>query len=382
MPLVLAFTGFLSNSAVNYQLARAEEPGPLPPAIVTGNSTEICLNSRASIHSGPAGAATDQQIANVLWAAGKAPVIGGYRTIYLTTPNANYIYHPEDHSLEYYSGATVSHAFRMNYERELDFDAGVSYTLALAASVSLWTGTQSQLASCPQQANLNFWITGVPGFTDELVAVSSDSSLPNPEMDRPINLEEIIAGLRLYKKFSDRGDLTPQQISQILWAGYGCTPHWTNNGRGGLTVPSSLARYFLTNRIYVVQDKIWRYCNRVGSDLTTRDHRLELVHEADVREELREALTGIPEAPCYILLCLTEPDLQDWKARIEVGFAAGGMLLQAAALRLGSDFRVPLSTAEQTEIQQITQVPTTDFPHAVVAIGNVTPRAKDPAKLE
>ena len=264
----------LGGLAVGYlgsRKALAEEPGPLLPPTVTGNSAEICLNSRVSRHSGLGGTATDQQISNVLWAAGKAPVTGSYRTIYLTTPNAKYIYHPEDHSLEYHSAETVSNAFRINYDRERDFDAGVSYVLALWASVSLWTGTASQVASCPQIADLNFGINTVPGLTSELVAVSSDGSLPNPTTDGSNNLEAVLAHLRLRTELRDDLDLTPQRLSQILWAGYGCSAHMTANGRGGLTVPSWVAEYFLTNRIYVVDARVSRYCNRVGSNLATPD---------------------------------------------------------------------------------------------------------------
>jgi len=366
----LGLGGLAAGAYLVSRGTRAEEPGPLPPPIVTGNSTEICLNSRVSRHSGLGGTATDQQIANVLWAAGKAPVTGSYRTIYLKTPNATYIYHPEDHSLEYYSAGTVANAFRINYDRERDFDAGVSYVLALWASVSLWTGSASQVASCPQQSDLNFGINTVPGLTDQLAAVSSDASLPSPATDGPDHFEEVLAGLHLRDRLRPDLDLTLQQLSQLLWAGYGCTPHWTANGRGGLTVPSWMAGYFLTNRIYVVTDRVWRYCNRVGSNLATRDHRLELVRDVDVRDAIRQALPDIPAAPCYILLCLTESGLGVWYQRLETGFAAGGILVQAGAMGLGCAFKAALSSAEQAAVQQITQIPTSDCPHAVVAVGH------------
>jgi hypothetical protein len=370
----LGVGGFVLGGYLGEKRAKAEEPGPLLPPIVTGNSTEICLNSRVSRHSGLTGTATDQQIANVLWAAGRAPVTGSYRTIYLKTANCTYIYHPEDHSLEYYSDETVSNAFRINYDRERDFDAGVSYVLALWESVSLWTGTQSQLASCPQMRDLNFGIASVPGLTSELVAVSSDSSLPDPETDGQNSLEEVISGLRLRDRFHPPGDLTDSQLSQLLWAGYGCTAHWTANGRGGLTVPSWVAEYFLTGRIYVVHDKVWRYCSRTGSDLRTRDHRLELVQDADVREQVKQALPGIPQASCYVLLCLTQSGLGTWYQRLETGFVAGGILAQAGAIDLGCNFKAALSAQEQADLQQITQIPASDYPHAVVAVGR-TPSA-------
>ena len=63
----------LGHGLVGSSYVWAEGPGPLLPPIVTGNSPEICLNSRLSYHSGLGGTATDQQIANVLWAAGSEP---------------------------------------------------------------------------------------------------------------------------------------------------------------------------------------------------------------------------------------------------------------------------------------------------------------------
>ena len=365
----------LGGLAVGYwggRRASADERSPLVPPIVTGRSTEICLNSRVARHSSLGGTATDQQIANVLWAAGRAPVTGSYRTIYLKTHNGTYIYHPEDHSLEFYSSGTVTNAFRIDYDRERDFDAGVSYTFALLGSVSLWTGTASQVASCPQQSDLNFGIASVPGLTSQLVAVSSDGSLPNPVTDGTDRLEEVLANVRLRDELRSDLELTPQRLSQVLWGGYGCSAHMTSNNRAGLTVPSWVAEYFLTNRIYVIGPRVTRYCNRVGSNLATRDHRLQLVRDADVRGALRQALPDVPAAPCYVLLCLTQTGLNTWYQRLETGMAAGGMLAQAGALGLGCAFKAALSTTEQTSLQQITQIPTSDYPHAIVAVGHRT----------
>ncbi len=349
--------------------AWAEGVGPLLPPIVTGRSAEICMNSRVSSHSGLAGTATDQQIANILWAAGRAPVTGSYRTIYLTTPNAKYIYHPETHALEYYSTGVLNIGPRLNYDRERDFDMGVSYVLALWASVSLWTGTASQILSCPQQTDLNFGIGSVTGLTTQLVAVSSDGSLPNPVTDGQDHFEDVVAGLQLRDRFRTDLDLTPQRLSQILWAGYGCTPHMAS-GDAGLTVPSWAMGYFLTNRIYVADARVSRYRNHLTSSLATRDHRLELVQNADVRAAMRQALPDLPVAPCYVVLCLLQADLNTWYKRLEVGMAAGGMLLQSGALGLGCAFKAALSSAEQTSLKQILQIPAADYPHAVVALGH------------
>ena len=78
----------------------------------------------------------------------------------------------------------------------------------------------------------------------------------------------------------------------------------------------------------VDQDGVSRYHNRnPGSDLTTRDHRLEQTRTGDVRDGLRSAARDLPDAPCYILLCPDAEDVDNWYARLETGFAAGNMLL-------------------------------------------------------
>jgi hypothetical protein len=97
-------------------------------------------------------------------------------------------------------------------------------------------------------------------------------------------LEEVLAQVRLHRRLRTNPELSVQQLSQLLWAAYGCTPHMTASSRAGLTVPSWMAEYFQTNRIYVVKDRVYRYCNRAGSNLATRDHRLELVYDARTLE--------------------------------------------------------------------------------------------------
>jgi hypothetical protein len=366
----LGLGGLAVGGCLNPLTGQGQAAGPLLPPVTTGNSVELCLNSRVSNHLVVVGGtASAQQIANVLWAAGKAPVTGSHRTIHAKTPDGSYIYHPEEHALEFYSREIVPHALRINYDRERDFDAGVSYMCALSAAAALWTGSQSQLASCPQVADLNFGIADVPGLTSQLVAVSSDDSLPAPATEGSGNLEDVLGALRLDAVLQADVELTPPEVSQLLWAGYGCTPHTTFSGRRGLTVPSWVAQYFLTNRVYVVDAQVARFCNRQGTDFATRDHRLELVAGADVRTGVRQALPDLPAAPCYFLLCLTSSGLNTWYQRLETGFAAGGMLLQAGALGLGCAFQADLSGEAQAALQQVTQIPPNEYPHAVVAIG-------------
>jgi len=270
-------------------------------------------------------------------------------------------------------------AFVLSYERELDFDAGLSYMPAILASVSLWGSTESSVSSCPMRSKLYFGVQDVRGLTSELAAHSSvpegeDGWLPDPKTTGDNALETVLANLKYTGNF-DQTNLTRQQISQILWAGYGCTPHVSSNGRMGLTVPSAIARYFLTGTIYLVNENgVYRYHNRnPDKDLTTRDHRLERINSDDVRGGVRSAVSGLSQAPCYVMLCLDSSYVGQEFAQLEAGFVAGNMLIQVSAIDLGCYFKTKLTSGEQEAIQKATGIPSSHIPQVVISIGHTPP---------
>lgn len=352
----------------------AESAISLPQPIPTGQSIEICLNSRYSEHN-PRGTATDQQLSNVLWAAGKAPVTGAFRNIYVATPSGTYLYDPVSNSLNLYSKDIADRgAFVMSYERELVFDAGVAYMPAILASVSQWGANGVSVSSCPMRSKLYFGVQDVRGLTSEVVAHCSlpetdEGWLPDPQTTGSDTIEAVLTNLKYVDNFSQT-NLTKQQISQLLWAGYGCTPHQVANNRKGLTVPSAIARYFLTGTIYLVNENgVYRYHNRnPDTDLTTRDHRLERIKSGDVREDLRSAL-GLNRAPCYVVLCLNSADAGQEFAQLETGFVAGNMLMQATAMDLGCYFRTKITSVEQQAFKNAAGIPSSHIPQAIVSLG-------------
>ena len=389
----------------------AQPPEELPAPIVTANSVEVCLNSRYSQHS-LRGTANTQQISNIVWAAGRVPFTGAHRDIYVATRTATYLYDPAAHSLTWHSAeVTNDGAFAIIYESERDFDTGVSFMPALLASVSLNNSTVSAVASCPKgigypKARLIFGVQGGRGLTSELavhcsIAEGEPGWLPDPCTADDNSLEEVLANLNYVDSFGQE-NLTVQQASQILWAGYGCSNHAASNGRAGLTVPSAWANYYLTRSIYLVNENgVFRYHNRnPDTNFFTRDHRLERVepvgppprrssndvgeslrsaendldsittHEGDdVRDGLRSAVDGLPRAPCYVVLCLDASNVGDEYARLEAGFVAGSMLVQASAIGLGCHFTCALTPAEQAGIRAATEIPASHVPQAVVSIG-------------
>ncbi len=385
--------------------AQSVPAGSLPAPVITKNPVETCLNSRYSQHSLSRTPATVQQISNILWAAGRAPVAGKYRSIYVATPGGTYLYDPAGHSLSRHSSeVTNDGGFAIIYDAELEFDAGVMFMPALLAAVSLGRSTEAAVASCPKgigypKTRLIFGVQPVSALTTQVAAHCSVAQgqpgwLPDPSMVGDNSLEEVLAHLKYVSSFAQT-NLTLSQISQILWAGYGCTAHATSNGRAGLTVPSAYANYYLSRTIYLVnEDGVRRYQNRDSSaGPSTRDHRLEPVNAApgasrsrpgggsanplpgDARAGLLSAVSALPKAPCYLVLCLDSANAGQPYAQLEAGFVAGNMLIQASAVGLGCHFKPNLTSAEQKNLQTITGIPTSHIPQAIVSLGPIAPSA-------
>jgi len=250
-----------------------------------------------------------------------------------------------------------------------DFDAGVADMFAMLASVAPWTGTQNQLASCPQGSELNFGIRDVKGHTEALVANSSDGSLVPPSTSGDDALEETLASVALSTHFQAQRPLTRAELSQLLWAGYGPTPHVVYQDHAGLTAPSAYAAYYLTRRIYVVAEKVLRYANRVGTDLFTHDHRVEVVAAADRRVDFRRQVPTLPAAPAYVVLCLAGESLDKWYRWLEAGFVAGNVLVQSTALGLGCALESAVPPVRYAAIRQLLSLPADDHPIAAIAVG-------------
>jgi len=328
-------------------------------------------------------------LADVLDATARAPVTAAPLVIYAATSENVYVYDAEGHSLVVHRAgdwrSDGSAAFEVGVAAENTLDAGAAMHLAQLESIALWTGTSNQLASCPRasattHANNNwnpvdpidivvsFGIRNVAGLTDDLVAVSSDGSLPNPETDGAISLDSAMVRPAYDSTFA-AGDLSLHEISQLLWASYGCSDHWAGGSKAGLVCASAVAYYYLTQRIYLVgPDGVYRYHNRLppGGDLTTRDHRIEMVAAGDVRPALRLGVSGLPDAPHYLVVCVGSTG--SWP-ELEVGFAAVGALLEASTIGLQGYLTAGLSAEEQASIREATGIPPTDSPMLVVSLG-------------
>lgn len=370
----------------------------LPAPVVNGNSFEILSNSRYSIHSGFTSSLPRQVVSNVLWAMNRVPHLGEYREFYVATPENVYVYDSLAHALvvhragdfRYNAGA----AYEVGIACERHEEAGFAVQAGLLAGTAFWNPDSANVATCPMKyvadyANSNwnpvhpilmadvFGQAVTTGLTTVVQARSSDSTLPEPQVTGTDTFEVLLAGLSQDSVFSG-ANLSQDEISQLLWAGYGVTPHRAYNGYRGTTIPTAAAQYYLTRLIYLVTDSaVFRYNNRLppGTGLTTSDHRIEPVTSGDRRPQLRAACTRIPStAPAYIVVCVL--DTSRYRDLQEAGFAGFQYLMQAASLGLQGFLTTPLAVAERHDIVVALGIPN-DQPALVFAFGSPQPAPID-----
>ncbi|MBN1575600.1 MAG: nitroreductase family protein [Chitinispirillaceae bacterium] len=397
---LLTAAGLATSFRKGWTAPFSEQSAPtLPEVAMNGNSVEICTNSRYSFHGGYSSTAMNQVLANALWAAASAPLMATERIIYVALPDNLYTYKFKDgqHVLEVHASnnkrSESAAAFEIGVATTpagATEDGGVALHWAQLASIAFWKTKTKQPACCPKEtgktnANKNWnpasevhcvncygQIGSVTGLVKTVTAVSSDKSLPDPKTDGEVSLEDAMKNPLFGTNFA-ADDPTKEQLSQILWASYGCTPHKAST-KQGISVASHMMGYFLTGRVYVISSAgVQRYHMRKGTDEKTADHRLESVSADDSRSKLRTALSRLPQnAPVYIVYCGQKIE---YKQLIEAGYCGGGALLQTTALGLQGHYISQFTAEERSAVQTACGIPTAHLPMLIFSAGkpNGTP---------
>jgi SagB-type dehydrogenase family enzyme len=191
--------------------------------------------------------------------------------------------------------------------------------------------------------------------------------LPSPRLRGATSLEEALVARRSVRSFSGR-DLSPEELSQLLWSAQGIT-----NSEGDRTAPS--AGGLLPLETYVVSaEGVFRY--------DPPAHRLERISHVDLRPQLfRAALEQEPvlRAPVTVVLAAVyQRTASKYGARrsrryvhMEVGHAAQNLLLQAVALGLGA---VVIGAFEDDRVQAALSLPADHQPLYLIPVGEARHR--------
>lgn len=174
--------------------------------------------------------------------------------------------------------------------------------------------------------------------------------LPAPVHKGEMSVEEAIASRRSHREFTSEA-LTPEQVSQLCWAGVGITD------RRECRLASPSAGGLNPLELYVV--------SAAGvAHYRAADHMLERHLGGDVRPVLRKATYDqevVTAAPvCVVIAAVVERTASKYRDRaeryclIEAGHAAQNILIQATALGLVG---VPLGAFEDERVDRLLEMP-------------------------
>jgi SagB-type dehydrogenase family enzyme len=203
-------------------------------------------------------------------------------------------------------------------------------------------------------------------------------SLPSPQLEGKVSLEETIAGRRSVRRYR-REPLDLSQLSQILWSAQGITA----NGRLR-AVPSAGATYPL--EIFVVvgrQGVIVREPQQPPAELQVGvyryqvdSHSLNLHKAADLRHDLARASLDqqfIIDAPVDIVLCALYHRTSgrygkrtERYVHMEVGHAGQNIHLQAVALGLAT---VEVGAFRDEEVREVLDLEEQIKPLYIMPVG-------------
>ncbi|MDM7999319.1 MAG: SagB/ThcOx family dehydrogenase [Dehalococcoidia bacterium] len=184
--------------------------------------------------------------------------------------------------------------------------------------------------------------------------------LPPPKRKGTYSLEETIERRRSKRAYLPKR-LSPEQISQLLWAAQGVFQ------RGRRTVPSAGGIYPL--EIYLV--------TREGvSHYIPQNHELEETLHGDVLPQLVQAAAGqefLREAPVNIIIAADDRAMEgrygDRAERyicMEAGHAAQNIHLQAVSLGLGS---APIGAFDDQQVHSVLKLPDEHWPLYIIPVG-------------
>jgi hypothetical protein len=190
-----------------------------------------------------------------------------------------------------------------------------------AISDSKWGTIKILLNPMKPSYDGQFWSSFPP------MGVSSwlKGNLPDPSRDGNNALLTLIGSVATASHSSQ--DLLDRDISQLLWAARGRTPHLHNSKPWGMTVPTWAGKQNISSVYLLQENELFQYINWASARPT---HSLSLVTKLDEHQTIKMK-RSFPPYKVLIILCTNE---RTGRALWEIGYQIQNLLLQAHSLQI------------------------------------------------
>ena len=195
-------------------------------------------------------------------------------------------------------------------------------------------------------------------------------NLPKPRLDGSVSVEKAIKARRTVRSFSPR-QLTPEQVSQLLWAAQGIT----QDGGFKRASPSAGALYPMDVFVVVGHEAVRSAAPGIYH-YEPRPHATSLLAEGDHRDELaRAALSQLwmAKAPLNVVICAQYDRITpkygprgERYAAMEAGHIAQNIFLQACALGLDAGI---VGAFTDVEVKRVLKLDAAMEPHLLMPVG-------------
>ena len=192
--------------------------------------------------------------------------------------------------------------------------------------------------------------------------------LPSPRPEEGLSIEAGLHARRSVRSYRTQG-LDLSQVGQILWAAQGVT----DEDRGFRTAPSAgatfpLEVYLVAGEVRGLEPGVYRYI--------PRQHRLEMISEGDVRDQLHSVALGqspVLEAPASLVITAvyarTTGRYGDRGIRyvhMEAGHASQNVYLQCESLELVT---VAIGAFDDDGVKTLLDLPGEETPLYLMPVG-------------
>jgi SagB-type dehydrogenase family enzyme len=185
--------------------------------------------------------------------------------------------------------------------------------------------------------------------------------LPPPRYESEVSVEKALRERRSIRSYKEE-PLTPNELSQILWAAQGIT----EPNKGLRTAPSARALFLI--EVYVLPGNVKNLT--IGAyKYQPQDHELFKIAEGDKKTELFKAVgqAAIKNAPAVLVFSgLSEKTQRPAWMYLEAGHAAQNVYLQAVSLKMGG---VVMGGFKDEDVRKVLNLSEKQQPLYIMPIG-------------